>query len=237
MSPPAAPAAVHPLAAALARAIARPLAMLDPGQVQIGSLTGAALVRAAAAPPFTAPLNRAVSRHLGLTDVPLDPGFLDRLAGSPRTRLSVLLVVEPLASVAAAALHVAAAILHRPVVAVVLGAQRARLRAALGEGAFEVATREAQLLHAPLVAPAGAETLGDLDDPAVLREALLRRGTRALREAVDLAEPALGPLFVRRFPPLWLDGDPRSHPLAEDRLDPLLRLLRRRMPAWAASIA
>lgn len=224
------------LAAALAGALARPVDTFDPGHLQLGPLGGAALVRAAAAPHFTAPLNRAVARELGFADLPLDDGFLGRLGSRPRTRLAALLVTEPLPAVAGAALLIASAVLHRPIVAVVMGAQRALLRAALGEVPFEVATREALLLHAPLVAPAGEETLGDLSDETALREGLLRRGARFLREAADHAEPALAGLFARRFPPGTLDAAP-GRPLAEQSIDHALKLLRRRMPAWAASIA
>lgn len=234
---PAAAGTARRLAAALAQVLARPLAAFDPGHFQLGPLPGSALARAAAAPHFAAPLNRAVARELGVAELPLGADFLDRLAARPRARLAVLLVTEPFAVVASAALHVTAAVLHRPVVAVVLGTQRAKLRSAFGDGPFEVATREALLLHAPLVSAAGTESLGALDDEGALRDALLRRGTRALRETADFAEPALGRLFALRFPPGWFDAGDASPPLTDERSDHVVKLLRRRMPAWAASIA
>lgn len=225
------------LVPALAQALARPIATFDAAHLQLGPLSGGTLARAAAAPAFAGPLNRAVSRQLGLAGLQLGPDFPDRLRARPGTRLATLLVTEPLAAVASAALLLAAAVLHRPVVAVVLGAPRARLRAALGEAAFEVATREALLLHAPLVAPPGQEALGDLSDEAALRGTLLRRGLHVLHEAADAVEPALGGIFARRFAPQVFDERTPARAPSEERLDHVLKLLRRRMPPWAASIA
>lgn len=224
------------LAAVLAEALAHPLATFHPAQIRLAPLSDEVLVGAAVVPHFSGPLNRAASRQLGLADLPLGADFFDRLATRPLTRLAVLLVVEPIASIAAAALLVAGAVMHRSLVAVVLGSQRARLRAALGDAAFDVATREALLLHAPLVAAAGREPLPGLDDEAALRDGLVERGTRALHGAVASSEPALADLLVRRFRPGW-PGVAQAEPFTADIVDHLLKLLRRRMPAWAASIA
>lgn len=223
------------LAAQIAARLVRPVGHVDPDLCALPPLAGPAVAAACANPAFRAPLNRAVARALRPDAAGIDAACLARLRTSPRTRLAALLVAEPEPVLHAAALRVAAAVLHPRIVTLVLRSERERVRAALGEAAFLVATQEAPLLHGPLagIAGAGSDILGE---PEALRARLVRLGLETLARFVGAVEPALAAIFRWRLP-APAGGAGQAAPLDPGMCDHIVRLLRRRMDAWSPIIA
>lgn len=227
------------LAAALAAVIARPLDHLDGTAIRMPGLPAEALGRIARHPAFRAPVNRAVSRELGLGRIDLDRDIVERLRSSPFTRLSALLVSQPMASLREAATLVAAAILHGRVVGLVLRADRERTRAILGETGFRVAIQEAPLLHAPLAdldaGSSGAAALSRMLPIEESRVQVAAFGAGLLGRFVATREPALRELFEARWP-AGIAAGTVGGALPEVACEHILRLLRRRLDSWAAII-
>lgn len=225
------------LSAQLAARLVRPVGHVDPGLCALPPLTGSAVAAACAHPAFRVPLGRAVARALRPDAAGIDAACLARLRTSPRTRLAVLLVAEPAPVLHEAALRLAAAAYHRRIVNLVLKSERERVRTALGEGAFLIATQEAPLLHGPLAGIAGAEDgLPAAPDAEALRARLVEHGLGAFARFIDAVEPALAAVFRWRLPPAE-DAPERAAPLDAGVCDHIVRLLRRRMDAWSPIIA
>lgn len=227
------------LAAALAAVIVRPLDHLDGTAIRMAGAPAEALSRIARHPAFRAPVNRAVSRELRFGGIDLGRDIVERLRSSPFTRLSALLVSQPMASLREAATLVAAAILHGRVVGLVLRADRERSRAILGETGFRVAIQEAPLLHAPLAdldtGSSGAAALSRTLAVEDSRTEVAAFGAGVLGRFVATREPALRELFEARWPAGVAAGT-FGGPLPDVACEHILRLLRRRLDSWAAII-
>lgn len=230
------------LVAQVASALVRPLAHLDPTACRLAPLSETAVQALAVHPAFRLPLERALSRSLGLGRAKIDDSFLARLRSSARTRVCALVASQPLPLVREAAVQVGAAILHRQVVGKILKSERERLRSVFGDGGFQVATQEAMLLHAPLAeldtGVAGPGVLDDTVDPAVARERLAGFGLQALARFVERVEPALIDVVLHRIPPTG-DAAARARTIgrmSDGHCDHMVKLLRRRVQAWSAPI-
>lgn len=201
-----------------------------------GEQTFPGLGSLATAPHFGRPLRRAAACERGLADLPLDAGFVRRIDEQPQTRLCILLLGQPIASVRAAATGVAAAILHRGLVGVVMKADRDRLKGLLGEDAFAIAFGEAVLLDTPLAQLGAGERPADAADLEGLEARIASVGAAALVRFVELVEPVLAAGVARRLPEgLRAPGDVPA--IGEAHRAPIVRLLRRRGPGWATLIA
>ena len=227
------------LAAALAAVVVRPLDHLDGSATRMPGLSAETLSRVSAHPAFRAPINRAVSRELRLGGIDLGRDVVERLRSSPFTRLAALIVSQPMARLREAATLVAAAILHRRVVGLVLRSDRERSRMILGETAFRIAIQEAPLLHAPLAeldaGSDGAAALARTLTPDESRSEVVAFGARVLGRFVITKEPALRHVFDARWPAAIAAGGPGGA-LPEVACEHILRLLRRRLDSWAAII-
>jgi len=223
----------HRLAAALAARLVRPIGHFPATVHPLPPLAEGVLRALAADPAFGPPIQRAAATSL-TPPLSIDGALLGRFHASAAARLAALLVVEPESTVKEAACLLAGVILHRGILAAVLKADRDRLRAAFGPAAFDVATREAALLHASLAdivdAPAQGTCLAGAD-PEAVRAAATRLGLATLRRFTDTTEPVLGALLALRFP----GGG--GVPLGPEACDRIVRLMRRRMDAWSPIIA
>lgn len=235
------------LLAQVAATLARPLDHLDlarclsaSGLADLPPSLSAGLTTLASIPVFRGPLNRAVARALGFDALPLGPTFIERIASSARTRVCVLLISQPMALVRDAAAQVAATILHRRIVGLVFKTDRDRLRAALGDGTVQLASHEALLLHAPLIelddTSHGADVIGDLSVEPDTRARFVRFGARMLTRFITLTEPALANVFDLRWSAEETMSDPAPARMTDEHCIHIVRLLRRRLSAWAAII-
>lgn len=220
----------------LAGSLARPIDLADDRHLGLEPLSGPEIRALAGHPAFRGPVNRCMARAFGFDVLPFDRATLDRLNGKPAGRLAVLLVSEPRPALLEAAILVAAAILHKRVVGVVMKGDREKIRGVLGPAAFSVATQEAALLHPGLADLDGGVAFGRIlaADEAGARDLLAAFGLAALARFLDAAEPGLSPIFARRLaePP-----DPASVRAAKpSHVDGIVKLLRRRLPAWSAII-
>lgn len=228
------------LVAELCARLVRPIGHFDAGACALPPLTPASLAAMVGHPAFRVPLNRAAARTLAPAAAGLDAAFVRRLHTGTRTRLATLLVTQPHPRLDEAALLLAATVLHRQVVEIVLKADRERVQAALGPVAFLVATREAPLLHRPLTDIAEGSvalvTLARAESPQA-RAGLIELGLRVLGRFVATVEPALASLFERRLIGPRPSDDRPAPGLGEAQCDHIVKLLRRRMDAWSPIIA
>jgi hypothetical protein len=230
------------LAARLASVVARPLDLLDGALGGLEPLSAAETRAIAAHPAFRVPFNRAIASTLRLSEIAIDREHLQRLAQSPRSRLATLLVSQKMDLVERAALHLAAAIVHRRVLKLTLKAERARIKQVLGEDGYLVATREAPLLHAVLAeldsGSVDAMIVESATAPAEARPRLIGLGLRALCGFVERVEPPLsGMMALRAEPALNAEPGRRAPDAVNDtHCDHIVRLVRRRVQPWAAII-
>lgn len=224
------------LAVRLAALLARPFEAFEAAGTALAPLTATEARRAAALPAFSRPLGRAVSRALGVPVDALDATLLGRLRERPESRLATLVLVEPRPAVEAAGATLAAAIVHGRAIRATLRAERERLRAVLGAEGFELATREAPLLHAPLGALdaprlTGEALFGPLPAPAAT-ERLALFGVAVLARFAGAVEPAYGGLLALRWPAACAAPAPLPDAMQAAHIVKLMR----RMPRWSALI-
>jgi hypothetical protein len=225
------------LAVRLAAMLASPFGVFPAAGAALAPLTPGELREAAAHPAFARPFGRAAGNALGLPRVVLGDETLARLAHSPAHRLAALVLMEPVPAVRAAGALLASAIVHGRVIRTTLRAERDHMRAALGDEGFEIATREAPMLHG---------CLAGLDNPVVTAEPLLgglapaeasarlaAYGVAVLTRFAAGIEPAFASLLSLR----WVEehAAPAAVP-DEMQCTHIVRLLQRRMPAWSATI-
>jgi hypothetical protein len=153
----------------------------------------------------------------------------------------VLLVSQNLDLVRRAAMIVAAAVLHKNVLKLTRKPDLARMREILGAEGFEIATREAPLLHgalAELDAGADPKIMDASVEPAEAQRHVLDLGLTILGRFVDHTEPALSDIMSHRCQS-DLDRQTRHHParpLSGVHCDHIVKLIRRRLPPWSATI-
>lgn len=225
----------------LAGTILRPLDRIATERLPTLPVPPSELVALAGHPAFRGPVNRAVARTIGFTDLPVGTATLGRLGRDPRSRLALLFVSEPPALLRRAAQILAAAILHRRLAGLVLKADRQRVRDALGAEAFDVASHEAPVMLGRLVELDALPTpSGILTDPVETGTAAPaeRFGLRAIGRYVEAVEPEL--LSVHRA------RHDENDEIAGSRMpvgsvgpahaDLILKLMRRRLQPWSAHI-
>jgi hypothetical protein len=230
------------VAARIACLLLRPSDFVDESRLRIGAFVPAQIKRMVAHPGFRAPVNRVLATALGFDDAQIDADAVARWSSSARLRLAVLIVTEPIEVVTRAAAAMAAAVLSRRVLRLVLKSDRQRLRELLGDE-FQIATHQAPLLH---------QVLGELDlgsaDAGVLahegaapderRAQFVAFGHCALGRFLDASEPVFAELFAQRLPASagyeqranWIAPPEATH------CDHVVKLLRRRQESWAAII-
>jgi len=231
-SPP--PRNIH-LLVRIAAAIANPLDIVDDHFSSLDPFSAADLKAIAANPYFKTPINHALIQALSFDTLPLTAECFTRMWLLPQSRLALHLATSDLNVLQIAARFCAAAILHRRVIGLVLKADRARVRAAFGEDAFQVAVQEAPLLHANLAELNNDINTAGIFDPAKqLDVQLIRAGLQGLACFVEAREPALIRLFVSRFPPeMELENRHQTiNKLNDAHCDQLAKLLRRRVDSW-----
>ena len=228
------------LAARLARVILDPFLAIEDASVTLSPLPREFVERMTKHPSFAKPVRRAASSALGLDTLTLSRDFFERLTDKPSSRLCILLVTEPADAVRATGLDLAAAILHRRIVGLVLKGDRARVRTALGDESFQLATQEASMLHSCLAEiDKSAHRNAAFDESAGEGAAdfFVSFGLAAYRRFIETCEPQLRELFDLRWPALKTFPAVRSIGyFAEAHCDHLVKLLRRRAPSWSAII-
>lgn len=192
--------------------------------------------RIGADPAFAGPLRRAVAARLVGAAPSLMPADVEALAQSPDGRFAIFMLVAPLDRVEEAALLATAAAMQRDILARTDKAERARLRAALGPDAYQVATREAPVLYANLAALTDASRFRaamapDIDGAATRRD-FVAFGLALLLRAIAHV-PLLPDLVARRLP---VSRPPANREDRAGDLDKLMKLIDRRMPTWPAII-
>ncbi len=220
----------------LAAAVADPFATFDRESWSLGSLSPTEVEAFAADPAFRRPLRRAVAAQAtsGLSAVSRDE-FI-RIAGAPEGRLAISMLAAPVNEVLELALLSAGAAVHKDVLATTGKAERAALRARLGNEAYLLATQEASGLYPALSA------LGDTQQfrTAVAAEEDAGRrhfiglGLSLLFALINPVAPSLCDLIARRLPPDYRPGKAPSAKSTE--VGRLLRLIDRRRPSWLATI-
>jgi len=223
------------LSAKLAAALLDPLGFAPHADGAFDCLSTKSFEKLAASRHFGRPVRQAVARRRGFASAPIEPAFFDRLTTHASTRLCVLLSSEPIASVRATAIDVAAAILHRRILSVVMKAERTKLRSALGEDALRLGSQESPMMYASLADLAPGHFFDAKmfeDDDSILRKKISSFGMAALLGLVQFCEPDIAALFIRRD---------ESSPFvvtnfSADHREQVVRLIRRRTPAWSAII-
>jgi hypothetical protein len=223
----------------VAAAALRPLEIIDGTHGALGPLSAAEVRGIAAHPAFGRPVNRAVARSLGLHAAGLKAATLKSFADSAPARLAALLAAQPAAPLSALALVVGAAVLHKRVLRLALKADRQRARAVLTDAGFELATQEAPVLHASLAGldqgEVAATVFAEGADAGEGQLAVVRLGFDVLGRLVAAVDPALLKLYVLRLPPAL--GIAVGPALGAADCDQVVKLVRRRLPQWSATIA
>ena len=224
--------------AGLASALARPLDRFGDSAWQGATLTPSEMRTLCASPHFGRPVRAVVTRALVGAEFDIPAGRLFALAGQPGGRLALQLVCAPVGELEQAGLLVAAAVLHSAILRTTAKADRQRVRLALGAAAFTVATQEAPVLY-PGLAPRGAGTLPAAilsagADEEEMRRGFVRFGLAALLRLTGTVAPGVERLVERRLPPDLLAPLGGSPP--ELDCDLIVKLMRRRMPSWSATI-
>ncbi|KAB0676850.1 hypothetical protein [Aureimonas leprariae] len=196
-----------------------------------GTLAAGEVAALAAHPAFRRPLGALLARERNWPG--LSAGRMAVLFAAPEGRMAALVASEPRAVVEGAGRLLAAAVLHKRVLQVVLRADRERLRAVLGAEAFGIATQEAPTLHAGLAALERDPVVWRVvsgDDTAHAARRLADFGLELLARFAAGVDAALGHLACSRFA---VEGD---CVLDEAERAAVLKLLRRRVPSWPAII-
>jgi len=229
------------LAAQLAAVFVRPLDVFDDNAGRLEPFTARETRTIAAHPAFRAPFNRALASTMRLDETAIGDEQLGRLFSDARQRCAVLLVSQNLDLVRRAAAIVSAAVLHKGVLKLTRKPDLTRMREVLGPDGFEIATREAPLLHgalAELDAGADPKIFDVAVEAAEAQRLVVEHGLAILGRFVDHTEPALSEIMSRRCQS-DLDRQARhrpARPLSDAHCDHIVKLIRRRLPPWSAII-
>ena len=228
------------LAARLAAVIVNPLGTF-PGAVEcLPPLAPKAVEKMARNFGFKRPLRKSISGALGLGALRLPRELVERFCLRSASRLCALLVTEPFELVDRAALDLSVAVAHRRILAVILKAERARLRQWIGDDRFEFATQQAPLLHRSLADLQDFHALEEYDgddDAENRRSSLTNAGYRVLGAFVAACEPSLLPAFALRRPSATaLMREMDAARVGDVQREQIVKLLRRRIAPWSAII-
>ncbi|MEI2384486.1 hypothetical protein [Breoghania sp. JC706] len=195
--------------ALLAAHIARPLSHLHADHLVLPPLNAGDLRKIAALPPFRKPLNLALSRHLGLTDLAIEPRLAEALAGNADAKLAVAFLKLAPDRLLEISRYCAAAQLYPQIRACVLKSTRQKAQAILGAEAFVVALREVPVFFPNLpVRSAHVRLEAELDREQVDREpadeagphVLVLEGLKTLMAFARATHRTAATLLAFRFP-------------------------------------
>jgi hypothetical protein len=230
------------LAVRMAQFKLRPSEFVDDELCRLGPLGAVELRRMVAHPAFRSPVSHALSASLGIDAIRIGSDFPARLAASARLRLAVLLTTDPIESINRVALILAAAVLSRKALRLVLKNERERARETLGNDGFEIATRETPGLHLALSdldqVPDKTEILVGAGDLSARRESVLALGFATIGRFLDKVEPLLAQCLALRLPAsLWFGERHRTvGELSDYHCEHVVKLVRRRQQPWLAII-
>ncbi|MGI6244194.1 MAG: hypothetical protein ACOYJQ_00300 [Pseudochelatococcus sp.] len=239
------PAVKLSVAVQLAAAIARPLGAAVNTPADTAPLAAADILAIARHPDFAAPLNRAIARMSALETIDIDAMQLRRLGRSAASNLALMLATGDAAIIGQASLLIGAMILHRHFLSQPLKSGREALRGILGDDIYQMATREAPVLHASLAGLDGgsfaldAGVAGSEEEARDIGRRIAATGGMALRLLVDRTEPFLVPLFAIRNPVPPDDGHETrlALPLTDQHAAHIVKLLHRRFPPWSRIVS
>jgi hypothetical protein len=220
--------------------LAKPLSFIDVGHESLSPLPPGALRSLAEYPEFSLPLNRSVGATLGFDSLAVGQELVQRLTLSAAGRLAVAMLTAPEDILESAAAILATAIIHRKVANAVMKEERNTLRSLLGDELFRLAVHEAPVMHGPLGEldrGTGAARLIATDSPPDERRALVGAiGWQGLLGFLDATEPMVSSLFALRVPKAIRTGAPGEAllPMTASHRDHVVKLLGRRVEAWAA---
>lgn len=210
----------------LARFLLRPVDFVDPAHWQALKLAPAVVSAMNRAAPFRRAVNAALA-DLAIGGPLVEDHAAASLRATREGRLCALLLVAPIEAVDRIAGLIAAAVTSRVVAGLLLSADRRRVRAEMGDEAFDFAVAEAPLMCADLTKLAVGRA-ADIQTP------FADFARHLLIDVVGEIAPPVEPLFRLRFPPT---SQSFEHPrLSQRHLDQAVRLILRKEPAWLASI-
>lgn len=225
--------------ARLASALARPFDNFDESTWSGTSLLPREMRNLSASPHFGRAVRAVATRAVVGSDFDMPASALQAIAGKREGRLALGLVSASVEDVEQIGLLVAAAVLHRAVLHTTAKIERQRVQLALGSAAFVVATQEAPVLYPALAAPEAPDLLRALlsasTDEVQVRHGFVRFGLAQLLHMVGTDAPMIARLVQRHLPPDF--HPPLNGPLPELDREPIVKLIRRRMPSWSAIIA
>lgn len=230
------------LAARLAATFADPLSsfadrMWAPQEQTPGSLTREALHQLVDIPAFSRPLRQWAMARAARRCMPhgrLNRESIGRLRQSAEGRLAVSVASAPFPTLERASLLLGATAMQRQILRTTAKKERQRLQSALGEAVHDCVVREAPIFDAGL-ADAGDDlrfrAIMEQPDDEAVRRGFVRFGLGLFVGFVDGCAPELGDMLSCRLPP---EVESRG-----TKVDPrhVVRLVRRRMREWSASIA
>jgi hypothetical protein len=234
--------AVLRLSAHLGWLLAKPLSFVDTAHESLSAVPLTALKSLAAQPEFAAPLNRAIGTMLDLDSFHITGELVKRLAASAAGRMAVAMLTTAEATLEHAAAVLAAAIIHRTVANAIMKEERNNLRQLLGNDLFRLAVHEAPVMHAPLAeldrSRFDRPQLAADAPPQERRAQVMAVGWNGLLGFLDATEPLLSALFLLRVPRAVRTGAPRDMllPMSSSHRDHVVKLLGRRVGAWAATL-
>ncbi|MEO9530042.1 hypothetical protein [Roseibium sp.] len=239
----------------LAACLARPLDFLHEDHLSLPPLDAVALRRLAGQPPFRGPLNRAVSKNLGLPELSFGQELANKLETNEDTQIAVrLLQIDP-ALVLDFARHCAAVQLFPQIRSCVLKSQRKRIEDVLGKDAFLAAVRETPAFYPGLPERSRAVRLSDVfatetsassppeaeteagaeaaapASPADIHPAI-REGLATLVAFVRSADRGCASLFSWRFPRSTAGEHIKAQVLSAEQSSELKMLLKHRGLTW-----
>jgi hypothetical protein len=224
--------------ARLASALARPLDSFDESAWSSASLPAREMRNLSGSRYFGSAVRAVAARAVVGSDFDMPAAMLRAMAGTREGRLALGLVSAPVEEVEQIGLLVAAAILYRAVLHTTAKVERQRVQLALGSTAFVVATQEAPVLYPALAVPEAPEILrlllsASMDEPQV-RRGFVRFGLAQLLPMTGRGAPMIARLVQRHLPPDF--HPPLSGPLPDLDRGLIVKLIRRRMPSWSATI-
>ncbi len=221
----------------------RPLEFVDTDHISLPLLDPHQLKRLAGRPGFRAPLNRSVSRKLGLHTLAFSNDWIQRIgAMDDDLNLVLQLVHGPQETVIFLARHCAAIQLSAKIRACVQKAERRRMERLLGQEAILAAVREAPVFFSSLCGlanavrledgsrtPSSDETRAEADSPGGAEHPVIQEGLATILALVNGIDACFATLFSLRFPAIT--GVARTG-LSARQTNELKQLFRRRGLKW-----
>ncbi|PTW56649.1 hypothetical protein C8N35_111112 [Breoghania corrubedonensis] len=190
--------------ALVASHITRPLSHFHEDHLGLNPLNADTLKKIASVRSFQAPLNLALARHLGLTDLAIEPGLARDLAERPDAKLVIgFLKLDP-GALLDISKYCAAAQLYPQIRRCVLKSNRQKAQAILGSEAFVIALREVPVFFPHLPSRSANVRLDSELEKApqsdAMPHALVMEGMKTLMAFARATNRTLATLLGFRFP-------------------------------------